>query len=57
MVEGQFPTCRPSRDCDPTTLLEKSRLDRCIMGIAKIAEANTNEAKSLLRCKSDAFAQ
>ena len=39
-----------------TSLLEEGRLGRCIVRLAKIAEANTNEAKPFLRDKSDTFA-
>ena len=44
---------------DPQRLvvIKKSRLNGCILRVAKVAEANANQAKPLLWVEADAFAE
>ena|SRR5580704_16395616 len=54
---GNEETDRPGslRSSSAYQLLEESRLGRCFIGIVKIAQADANQAKPLVRAEADTF--
>ena len=47
----------PEPKANPLPLGEESRLSRCVLGVAKVAQTNSDEAKTLLSVQANTVSE